>query len=172
MNKSRVIWAERNWQICLKKSAVVRAVRNWQKYLNKSGVIEAVLIDLSKAYHCFPHDLIVKLAAYKPKFSGWYFCQELLKVIKSINSFDKPALSLCDYLLICDYLEKDVSVYQFYFCYLEILGGIPQCSISGPIFFILHKKWSFPLRNSLVIVTKSAGICAFFVQCSILHRFI
>ena len=40
-------------------------LKNWQKTLDASGVIETVVMDLSKAYDCLPHDLlIVKLAAY------------------------------------------------------------------------------------------------------------
>ena len=40
-------------------------LKNWQKTLDTSGVIETVVMDLSKAYDCLPHDLLIaKLAAY------------------------------------------------------------------------------------------------------------
>ena len=40
-------------------------LRNWQNKLNTSEKIGAILMDLSKAFDCLPHDLsIAKLAAY------------------------------------------------------------------------------------------------------------
>ena len=45
--------------------ALLNLLKNWQKCLDKSGVVGTVLMDLSKAYDCLPHDLIlVKLSAY------------------------------------------------------------------------------------------------------------
>ena len=38
---------------------------NWQNCLDKSGVVGTILIDLSKAFDCLPHDLIeAKLHIY------------------------------------------------------------------------------------------------------------
>ena len=43
--------------------ALLNLLKNWQKTLDKSGVIG--LMNLSKAYDCLPHDLLIdKVAAY------------------------------------------------------------------------------------------------------------
>ena len=37
----------------------------WRKYLDQNKVAEALLMDLSKAFDCLPHDLLIaKLEAY------------------------------------------------------------------------------------------------------------
>ena len=44
--------------------ALLNLLKNWQKCLDKSGVVGTVLIDLSKACDCLPHDLLLaKLSA-------------------------------------------------------------------------------------------------------------
>ena len=45
--------------------------------------------------------------------------------------------------------------------YCHILLGYDRISVFVGVDIVLHKKWSFPLRNSLVNVNKSAFCCGF-----------
>ena len=93
--------------------ALLNLLKNCQKTLGKSGVIGTILMDLSKAYDCLPHDLLIaKLAAY---------------------GFEDSTTSL-----ISDYLSKryqQVKIGSVFSSYLEILRGVPQGSILGSIIF-------------------------------------
>ena len=45
--------------------SIFNLLKDWQNCVDKSGKVGAILMDLSKAYDCLPHDLLIaKLAAY------------------------------------------------------------------------------------------------------------
>ena len=93
--------------------ALLILLKNWQKTLDKFGVIGTVLMDLSRAYDCLPHNLLkVKLAAY---------------------GFEDSATSLISDNLFKRY--QRVKIGSVFSSYLEILRGILQDSILGPILF-------------------------------------
>ena len=45
---------------------LIRLVEEWKKHLDSNEVVGGVLMDLSKAFNCIPHDLLIaKLSAYE-----------------------------------------------------------------------------------------------------------
>ena len=112
--------------------ALLNLLKNWQKTLDKSGVIGTVLMDLSKAYDCLPHDLLIaKLAAY---------------------GFEDSATSL-----ISDYLSKRyqrVKIGSVFSSYLQILRGVLQGSILGPILFNIF-------ISDLIFFIQETKVCNF-----------
>ena len=102
------------------------------KTLDKSAVIGTVLMNLSKAYDCLLHDLLItKLSAY---------------------GFEDSATSL-----ISDYLSKRyqrVKIGSVFSSYLEILRSVPQGSILGPILFNIF-------INDLIFFIQETEVCNF-----------
>ena len=44
---------------------LIRLIEEWREYLDNDFVVGAVMTDLSKAFDCIPHDLLIaKLEAY------------------------------------------------------------------------------------------------------------
>ena len=57
-----------------------RLLKDWQLCLDNSGVVGTILMDLSKAYDCLPHDLLIaKLAAYGVQEKGLQLIYNYLK---------------------------------------------------------------------------------------------
>ena len=88
-------------------------IEMWRKALDEKKIAGAILTDLSKAFDCLSHDLLIaKLDAY---------------------GFDKSALEF-----IYNYLKERkqrTKVNGNYSTYKELLYGVPQGSILGPLLF-------------------------------------
>ena len=91
--------------------SLFRFLQKWQKELDSGGFIGTILMDLSKAYDCLPHDLLIaKLEAY---------------------GLDNDSLNLfLDYLSFRKQRTKVGSVK-----WSKIRRGIPQGSILGQLLF-------------------------------------
>ena len=97
------------------QQVLIRLLEEWREKLDKKSVVGAVLMDLSKAFDCIPHDLIIaKLAAYGIE----------RKNIRLIYSYLKGR-------------KQCVKINNTYSDYNEIISGVPQGSLLGPILFNL-----------------------------------
>ena len=56
----------RFWKAHNTQHALFKLLHSWQKELDQKGFVGTTLMDLSKAYDCIPHDLLIpKLECYK-----------------------------------------------------------------------------------------------------------
>ena len=97
---------------------LIRLIENWKKALDEKFLVGTVLMDLSKAFDCIPHDLLIaKLHAYG--FS--------LKTVTFIYSYLKRR-------------KQKVKVNFILNDFLTLLSGVPQGSILGRILFNIFLK--------------------------------
>ena len=91
-------------------------IEKWKKIVDYGGVFGALLTDLSKAFDCIPHDLIIaKLEAY---------------------GFQTDALNLVyDYL---SYRKQRVKINETFSSWKNIKYGVPQGFILGSLLFNIH----------------------------------
>ena len=92
---------------------LLRLLEEWKKHLDDKMFVGAVLMDLSKAFDCIPHDLLIaKMEAYGFEFDTLVFFYSYLKRRK-----------------------QNVKINNIFSTFQILLSGVPQGSILGPILF-------------------------------------
>ena len=96
--------------------ALISLIEHWRKALDNKGYAGAVLMDLSKAFDCINHDLLIaKLHAYG-------FGKEALEMMKSYLTGRK----------------QRVKINESFSSWADLLTGVPQGSVLGPLLFNIY----------------------------------
>ena len=96
--------------------ALTAMIEKWKKSLDNKGIAGAILMDLSKAFDTINHELLIaKLGAY---------------------GFDESALTI-----IANYLSdrwQRTKINTSFSTWMELLKGVPQGSVLGPLLFNVY----------------------------------
>lgn len=95
------------------QTALLKIIEDWKKALDDNKFVAAILMDLSKAFDCLPHDLLLtKLEAYG-------LSEKSLALLKSYLINRKQCIKIGSTLSNWD----------------DLYRGVPQGSILGPVLF-------------------------------------
>ena len=91
----------------------IRLIENLKKNLGNNKIVGAVFMDLSKAFDCIPHDLLLA------KMEAHGFIEDFLTFLYSYLKCRK----------------QSVNINNIHRMFQILLSGVPQESILGPLLF-------------------------------------
>jgi retron-type reverse transcriptase len=110
--------------------ALISLLEKWKTILDKNGYAGAILMDLSKAFDCMNHDLLIaKLYAY---------------------GFSKNAVAM-----IRSYLKnrwQRTKINTSFSSWSELLTGVPQGSVLGPLLFNIYMTFSGRMNLQMFVI--------------------
>ena len=134
-----------NFNVVLEKGLVINTVykllQKWKSAVDNKRNFGALLTDLSKAFDCLPHDLLLA------KLNAYGFSLPALKLVQSYLSNRKQRTKI----------NSEISSWE------EILFRVPQGSILGPLLINIFLCDIFFIMNDVEFASYADDNTLFFV---------